>query len=332
MRPLSFHVMKSFDLALLPALDALLQEASVTRAARRLGLSTPAMSHTLARVRDELSDPLLVRSGRGMVLTPRAEALRPEVRALVEAARRTLDAPRSFDPATVDRAFVVAASDYVLTVLGHAVDRELGRVAPRLVLRFVPNTRDDGALLRLGDADLSVGIYEDLPPEMRSRVLLTDRFVCVVRDGHPKVPKRLTLDTYLAIDQVQVAPRGRPGGHVDDVLAERGLTRRVVRAVPYFHAALALVSTTDYLLTVPERMATAAAPALGLRVLELPIPTKPYALSLVWHPRYDADLAHRLVRDALVRAAGEHAKGRHEEAETRLRPRGPTGTRPRRRS
>ena len=310
--------MESLDLNLLVTLDALLQEGSVTLAARRVGLSTPAMSHALARVRDRLGDPILVRSGRGMVLTPRAEALRARVHSVVAEARQTLAPERPFIARDLTRGFVIHASDYVLTVLGLPLDRLLRAEAPGVDLRFVPNSPDDAEDLRTGGSDLAVGIYGDLPQEMRSRPLLTDRFVCVVRADHPTVGKRLTLEQYLQLAHIQVAPRGKPGGHLDDALAARGHARRVARAVPYFVTALGLAAQTDYALAISERIATRLAPGLGLRVLELPFAVQPYALSLVWHPRFECDAAHRFVRDALVRAAREAAGDSHPEARTRL--------------
>lgn len=133
---------------------------------------------------------------------------------------------------------MIRASDHVLTVVGVELDRIVHDGAPGAVLRFVPNLGDDPEALRDGSADLAVGIYGDLPPELRTRVLLTDRFVCVVRAAHPTVKKRLSLDQYLALEHVQVAPRGKPGGYIDDVLTERGVARRITRAVPFFLAAL----------------------------------------------------------------------------------------------
>lgn len=315
---ISLHTVESLDLNLLATLDALLQEGSVTRAARRVGLSTPAMSHALARARERLGDPILVRSGRGMVLTPRAEALRARVHSVLAEARQALAPERPFVAHDLTRGFVIHASDYVLTVLGLPLDRLLRAEAPGVDLRFVPNTADDAGQLRDGGSDLAVGIYGDLPQEMRSRPLLTDRFVCVVRADHPRVGKRLTLEQYLQLAHIQVAPRGKPGGHLDDVLAARGHTRRVARAVPYFVTALGLAAQTDYALSISERIAARLAPGLGLRVLELPFAVRPYALSLVWHPRFDGDAAHRFLRDALVRAAREAAGDSHPEAQTRL--------------
>lgn len=313
--------MESTDLGVLVNLDALLQEGSVTGAARRVGLSTPAMSHALARIRLRLGDPILVRAGRGMVLTPRAEALKVRVHAVVNAARQTLEPERPFVPAELERSFVVHVTDYVLTVLGLVVDRILRAEAPLVSLRFVPNTANDAALLREGDADLAVGIYGELPPEMRNRRLLTDRLVCVVRRDHATVGKRLTLEQFVRLPHIQVAPRGQTGGYLDDVLRDRGQARRVARAVPYFLTALQMAAHTDYVLTISERVARQVAPGLGLRLLEPPVKLRPYALSLVWHPRFDADAGHRFVREVFTRAAQEAAGDQHADPRTRLEPR-----------
>jgi len=323
--------MESADLGLLVSLDALLQEGSVTQAARRVGLSTPAMSHALARIRDRLSDPILVRAGRGMLLTPRAEALKARVHSVVTEARQALEPDRPFIARELSRTFVVHVTDYVLAVLGLVVDRLLRDEAPGACLRFVPNTPDDPAVLRDGGADLAVGIYGDLPQEMRSRQLVTDRFVCVVRKDHPVVGKRLNLDQFVELAHIQVAPRGKPGGYLDDVLRDKGRRRTVARAVPYFVTALQLTAQTDYLLVVSERIAERLAPSLGLKILEVPVELRPYALSLVWHPRFDGDAAHRFLRDVFTRAAREAAGDQHAEPRARLDASDPTSGHARRR-
>lgn len=323
--------MDASDFGLLVSLDALLQEGSVTGAAKRVGLSTPAMSHALARIRERLGDPILVRSGRGMLLTPRALALKPQVYNVVTEARRTLAPERPFVPRELSRTFVVHVTDYVLTVLGAAVDRILRAEAPKVCVRFVPNTHDDSAMLRDQGSDLAVGIYGDLPQEMRTRQLLTDRFVCVVRREHPGAFKRLSLERFVSLDHVQVAPRGQTGGYVDDVLRERGLSRNVARAVPYFLTALQLVAETDYVLTVSERIARRYEASLRLAIFEAPVRLRPYALSLVWHPRLDADAGHRFLREVFLRAAKEVAGERHEEPRTRLDASDPTSGQRRRR-
>ena len=312
--------MQPAELGILVTLDALLQDGSVTGAARRMGLSTPAMSHALARIRLQLGDPLLVRAGRGMVLTPRAEALKPRVRAVVAAAQETLAPERPFVAAELERTFSLLATDYVLTVLGLTVDATLQAEAPGVALRFMPNTSDDPAVLRAGGADLAIGIYGELPPELRSRVLLTDRLVAVLRRGHPVADRRLSLAQYVRLKHVQIAPRGQPGGYLDDTLRARGHTRTIARAVPFFLTALELVVRTDYVLTVSERIARRLAPGLGLEVYEVPMPLRPFALSLVWHPRFDGDAGHQFLRDVFTRAATATAGDRHDNPRTRLNP------------
>lgn len=296
--------MESRDLNLLLTLDALLQEENVTLAAKRMGLSTPAASHALARIRNRLDDPILVRAGRRMVLTPRAERLRPEVRSLVEEATRVLSAAVPFSPGDLKRTFTVFTTDHVLLVLGRAVDRILREEASGVSLRFLPSVADDWIPLRDGVADLSVCILGHFPPEFRTRQLFVDRFVCVVRGDHPRIGKRLTLDEYLALEHIVVSPLGRPS-HVDRVLAERGLERRIRRVVPFFISGLLMAATTDYVLTVSDRAALALVDTLHLRIVEPPLPLPPYGLNLLWHPRLENEPANRWLREVFVRAASE---------------------------
>jgi DNA-binding transcriptional LysR family regulator len=316
--------MESRDLSLLLTLDALLQEENVTLAAKRLGLSTPAASHALARIRERLGDPVLVRAGRSMVLTPRAEQLRPLVRSLVEDAARVMSAAVPFAPGGLTRTFTIFTTDHVLLVLGPAVDRILREEAPDVCLRFLPSVMEDWIPLRDGVADLSVCILGHFPAEFRTRQLFTDRFVCVVRADHPRVGKRLTLDEYLALDHIVVSPLGHRSG-VDAVLAERGLERRVRRIVPFFNSGLLLAAATDYALTVSDRAALALAGTLGLRIVEPPLPLSSYSLNLLWHPRLENEPANRWLREVFVRAAKEampaDLKGPGPDASQRARTR-----------
>jgi DNA-binding transcriptional LysR family regulator len=298
--------MESRDLGLLLTLDALLQESNVTLAGRRLGLSTPATSHALGRIRERLGDPILVRAGRGMVLTPRAEQLRPLVRSLVEEATRVLDAATPFSPRGLRRTFTIYTTDHVLLLLGPVVDRILREEAPEVTLRFLPSVVDDWIPLRDGAADLSVCILGHFPAEFRTRKLFTDRFTCAVRQGHPRVGKKLSLDEYLALEHVVVAPLGRPS-HVDQVLSARGQSRRIRQVVPYFLAGLHVAATTDCALTVSERAATALAGTLGLRLVPPPLALGEYPLHLLWHPRLENEPANRWLREVFVRAAAEAA-------------------------
>lgn len=297
--------LRDLDLNLLPALHALLQEHSVTRAAARMGLSTPAMSQTLSRLRTALGDPLLVRAGRGMVPSPRAESLRPRVEAVLRGVGALLDPGDEFTPATSTRAFRVLASDYVVLALGVALDQLVSREAPDVGLRLMPNTQRDSERVRQGEADLAIGVFHGLPPEVRIRKLFEERLVCVVRDDHPGVRQRLSVEQYTAMRHIQVAPRGRPGGLVDDVLARKGRSRQVVRQVPFFFAGLVLASRSDYVLTLPRRLAVAMAARFGLRILALPLGLGRYAVSQIWHPRHDADAGHRWLRGRIVAACAE---------------------------
>lgn len=295
--------LRDVDLNLLVALDALLEHQSVTRAAARIGLSTPATSHALARLRTLLGDPLLVRAGRQMVLTPNAGALKPRVRALVEELREVLTPQSAGDLRELDRDFVVHASDYALLVLGAAVDARAREQAPRVCLQFLPNVDRDAELLRLAEIDLAVGVFPSLPPEIHTQKLFDERLVGVVRDAHPLLRRRPSAERFAALEHIQVAPRGRPGGVVDEALARAGLRRRVTRRVPFFLSALHLVAETDCVLTVPERVARATAPRFGLRVFELPIAVAGYPFQQIWHPRNHADAAHRWLRESFVAAA-----------------------------
>ena len=309
--------MDARDLGLLLTLDALLQEVSVTRAARRLGLSTPGASHALARLRTRLGDPILVRAGRQMVLTPRAEQLRPHVRSLVEEASRVLRRPGPFVPRTLAHTFTVFATDHVLLVLGGAVDRLVRTEAPQVSLRFLPAIAADWLALRDGSADLSVRLPGLVPSEFRSRPLLTEPFVCVARRGNPRVRSRLTLAQYLGLDHLVVAADGK-AGQVDEVLAARGHERRIRRTLPFVDAALRIVAETDYVLTVSRSAATAAAVALNLRILPSPLAIEATTVQLLWHPRLDNEPANAWLRDVFVRAAKSTSPAANSRAAARV--------------
>ena len=316
--------MEQSDLAALNTLHALLQESSVTRAARRLALSTPAVSHALARLRERFDDPLLVRAGRMMVLTPFAERLKPLVADAVSAAQLVYREQGAFNPTQMQRTFTVSATDYVLLVFGARFDAAVASGAPHLNLRFVPNAADDARRLRESETDIAIGIYGELPPELKTRAIITDRFVCVVRDGHPTIGAKLTLDQFTAAEHIQIAPRGRPGGYLDELLHARGLRRRVARAVPYFQVALEMTASSDRVLTVSERIVHRLGPQLGVRVLEPPLPLEPFALSMVWHPRFDADPGHRWLRDQFVAVTKAMDGVQHDDARRNLSATDPT--------
>lgn len=291
------------DLNLLHTLHALLEEESITRAALRLGRSPPAVSQALAKLRTTLQDPLLVRAGRGMVPSPRAQELRPQVASVLERIANVFDPATPFDPAASTRDFLVHGSDYIVHVLGVVLDGLLQSQAPNISLNFMPNVPADPDLVREGSIDLAIGVYTNLHPEIRIQKLFDESFVCVVRRDHPSVRSRLSLERYADLGHVQIAPRGRAGGVVDDALAAKGMRRRVLRRVPFFYAGLTLAARTDLILTVPRRLAMCEAERHGLRILDLPLPLSPYPITQIWHPRSEADPGHRWFRATVAEAA-----------------------------
>ncbi|MEW9548759.1 LysR family transcriptional regulator [Nonomuraea sp. NPDC050783] len=285
------------SLDLLIALDVLLEEGSVSAAARRLHLSEPAMSRTLGRIRKAMGDPVLVRSGRQMVPTPRALAVREEVRGLVEAARRVFTPPGRLDPATLVRRFVILASDAVITAVSLPLMAEAARSAPGVTFHFLPEGHGDQHALREGSADLEVTVIENPAPETRVEPLMADRAIGVVRPGHPLLNGPVTAERLAAAEHVIATRRGRTRGPVDEALAARGLERRIAGSVPTFGASLLAVRDSDLVGMTPERLTAPLVRALGLVTFPIPLELPEMALSQAWHPRHDADPAHAWLRE-----------------------------------
>jgi DNA-binding transcriptional LysR family regulator len=298
------------DLSLLPALDALLTEASVTRAARRLGLSPSAMSRTLDRLRAMAGDPLLVRAGRGLVLTPRAEAMRDRVRQVTREATAVLGPDdTALDPATLERRFTLRANDGFVEVLGAELVLAVRTAAPGVRLRFAPKPDKDVGPLRAGDVDLEIGVLGESGPEIRIQALFRDRFAGAVRRGHPLLTGPVTPERYAACEHVTASRRGRAAGPVDDALAALGLSREVAVVVPSFAAALALAARSDLVALVPRSFAAASARRTGgaLEMFDLPLALDEITVSQMWHPRLDADAAHRWLRGVVLKVCGSEA-------------------------
>jgi DNA-binding transcriptional LysR family regulator len=296
------------DLNLLVTLDALLAEGSVARAARRLRLSPSAMSRALARLRDVTGDPLLVRAGRGLVPTPRALALREEVALLVQQAQAALRPAAALDLAGLRRSFTLRVADGFVETVGPALLARLGRETPGLRLRFMTRTDQDSALLRDGSVDLETGVVSPTSsPELLTQALFRDHFVGVVRHGHPLAAGTITPERYAAGRHILVTRRSPERGAPDDALAPLGLDRDIVTRVDGFAAALALARSSDLIATVPA-LQTGSLRA-GLHSFVLPMAMPDITVSLLWHPRLDADLAHRWLRDCVRIAYAEAAHG-----------------------
>lgn len=291
------------DLNLLVALDVLLAEGSVAGAARVLGLSDSAMSRTLLRLRAATGDPLLVRAGRGLVATPHATALRERVRALTDEARSVLrPAAGELNLAGLERDFTIRANEGFIEAFAARLVGAVTKAAPGVRLRFAPKPDKDVRPLREGLVDLEIGVLGDSGPEIRIQSLFQDRFIGVVRHGHPLASGEITASRYAACAHVVASRRGRTRGPVDDALAALGLQRRVVAIVPSFPAALAIAATSDLvgLVTSSFFRAGQGTGSTAVHDFQLPVRTDTITVSQMWHPRMHADPGHRWLRDMVL--------------------------------
>jgi DNA-binding transcriptional LysR family regulator len=296
--------LSSIDLNLLLALEALLHTGSVTAAGRRIGLSQPAMSHALARLREMLGDPLLVREGRTMRRTALAERILPRLRELLTEIESTLLGHRRFTPAESVRSFRIATNDYCGALLLPALLAIVRRSAPRADLEFHAYRGYAPAHeLALGELDLAIGVFLHVDPALAKKPLFSDGFACVVRRGNPRVGKTLTLERYVELDHALITSPDYGPGVVDLALAARGLRRRVVARVPHFLVAPALVAKSDLILTLPERVARMASRMHGLRLLAPPLELTPFEVQMVWHARSEPDAASIWLRARVGEAA-----------------------------
>lgn len=295
--------MKQPDMNLLIALDVLLAEQSVAGAARRLDLSTSAMSRTLGRLRQVTDDPLLVRAGRRMVLTPYAESIRERTRDTVFDALDILQPDsRALDPATLQRTFTLRANDGFVDVFAARLIARIAALAPNVRLCFVPKPEKSADALREGRVDLEIGVLGNMGPEIRIKALFRDRFVGVVRKEHPLAREPdVTVQQYTQWGHIVASRSGRPVGPVDEALHGLGLERHVVATVPGFPAALSVARASDLIALVPasflmhERRDDGVTAAL--RVFELPVKTDGITVYQMWHPRQQMDAAHRWLRE-----------------------------------
>ncbi|MEV0112241.1 LysR family transcriptional regulator [Streptomyces sp. NPDC050844] len=286
---------RGLDLNLLLALDVLLDEESVSGAARRLHLSEPAMSRTLGRIRKALGDPVLVRAGRRMVPTPHALAVRAEVSAVVERARALFAGPGAADLRTVSRTLTVLGSDVIAAAYGPALFARAAAEAPGVRIRFLGESHVDAPVLREGTADLEVGVIDTVAPEVRIERLHDDRMLGVVRPGHPLLRGELTPERFAAADHITVSRKGRLHGPLDAALAELGLERRVVGSVGTYPSSLFVLLRTD-LVGLVTSWARPLTDTLGLVTFDVPLDLPPLRLAIAWHPRHDADPAHAWLR------------------------------------
>jgi len=304
------------DLNLLTTLDVLLAEGSVARAARRMRLSPSAMSRALARLRETTGDPLLVRAGRGLVPTPRALELRARVSQLVQDGEAVLRPAEKLDLERLIRTFTLRTSEGFVETFGPDLIARVGNEAPGVRLCFVQKPDKDSAPLRDGAVDLETGVVGDTTgPEVRAQALFRDRFVGVVRKGHTLSRGRITPARYAGGRHIGVSRRGLDRGPIDDALQKLGLEREIVAIVGGFASALALARTSDLIASVPERHTEGL--RAGMHSFPLPVPMPEITVSLLWHPRMDADPAHRWLRGCVRDACAVKVTDRRSAASPR---------------
>jgi DNA-binding transcriptional LysR family regulator len=287
------------DLNLLITLDVLLAEGNVTRAAQRLRLSPSAMSRSLTRLRKTTGDPLLVRAGRGLVPTPRALELREKVSQLVQDAEAMLRPEKTPDLKQLVRTFTLRTSEGFAENFGPDLIARIGVEAPGVLLCFVQKLDKDSAQLRAGTIDLETGVVgTTMGPEVRAQALFRDRFVGVVRLGHPLCQGKITPTRYATGRHIGISRRGLDMWPIDEALGLIGLERDIAVIVAGFSTAVAMSRDSELIASVPERHTGSL--RAGMHTFPLPFKTPEFTVSLLWHPRFHADPAHRWLRSLVM--------------------------------
>lgn len=291
--------MSTPDLNLLITLDVLLAEGSVARAAQRLRLSPSAMSRTLARLRRTTGDPLLVRAGRGLVPTPRALELRGRTGQLVQDVEAVLRPAEQINLTRIARTFTIRTREGFVENFGPALVARAEAVAPGVRLCFLQKTSKESTSLRDGSVDLETGVVgRTTGPEIRSQALFRDRFVGVVRRRHPLSRGRITPARFAAGRHISVAGLGIDAEPIEEALGQLGLEREIITTVSGYAGALALARASDLIASVPERHTGVL--RASLHTFPLPFPTPEITVSLLWHPRLEADPVHHWLRGLVV--------------------------------
>jgi DNA-binding transcriptional LysR family regulator len=292
------------DLNLLVVFEALMAERHVTRAGERIGLSQPATSAALNRLRRLLDDELFVRRTDGMKPTRRAQELAVPLRQALMQIQAALE-PQTFEPATARRTFKLATNDFAASLVLPSLGVRIGNEAPHIDLRVI--AADDALAMELLDrdaVDLAIAPFEIVEPQFERQHLLDPAgFLCVMRTGHPLASAPLTLETFAASPQLLISRTGDPSGFVDDILAEVGLQRRVAFTVPSFLLAPVVLAQTDYIAVLPRRLVTMCQQMMDLVACEPPFPQRKFPLAMLWHQRLSADPGHIWLRTILMEVA-----------------------------
>lgn len=293
-----------YDLNLLPIFLALMDERNVTRAARRLGMTQPALSNALNRLRDTLRDPLFIRERYGMKPTQMAEELAPVVRAALAGLDDAILGQQQFDPALATRQFTVAPNSYVEFVLMPVIAARLREQAPGLRLRLTPFGNDlveTGAIS--GTTEMVLGRIMDAPDNMVVQHLMDDGLACVVREDHPEIGDSISQEQYERMKHVNVLPPGRMRTGLFQALQQRGVKRDVAVSVTHFLAVPEMIAVTDYCATLPRLICERLRRDQRLKVLPAPVDLGSFPVELAWHVRYRSDPAHRWLRSLIGEVA-----------------------------
>jgi DNA-binding transcriptional LysR family regulator len=294
---------RTVDLNLLKAFDALMSERAVTRAAVRIGLSQPAMSHALSRLRSLFADDLFVRAATGMEPTARARDVAPLVTAAIEHIEAALNLGATLDPAASTVIFTAGMAEYAEVALVGPLARGFAETAPNATLRLVPATGPQALdQLERGEIDVAVAHLLHLPAHLEACELLRDPFVVLMRKGHPAAARPWSLEAYAGLGHVLVSPRGATSGALDRILVDFGLTRRLALFVATYLAVPAALARSDFVATVPERTARQIARTAEVEILPLPIDFAT-TVSMVWHRRTAKDPAQSWFRALVTEAA-----------------------------
>lgn len=279
----------AFDLNLLLVFNQIMREGNVTRAAERLGKTQSAVSQSLKRLRMLLKDPLFLRTQEGLVPTHRAEQLAPQVQALLDSIQTLIKPPLPFDPLRESAQLKLIMSDYSQLVILPSLLQTVAALAPNTELLVIPGYDDLEQRLLSGEAQVGFGVKLHDSPHLLQRKLLDDEIVCLIRNNHPLVQETLSLETYLQLDHILIAPRGRPGSYMDSALEAMNRTRRVVLRIPNFMAVPELIAKTDHVVLLPLRIARWWEQRLPVRVFPPPLAVPGFSTLLVWHERAHED-------------------------------------------
>jgi DNA-binding transcriptional LysR family regulator len=306
---------RTIDLNLLVIFDAVLRERSVSRAAARLNMTQPAVSHALARLRATLGDDLLIRTPDGMAATPLAERLAGPVRQHMEGLRRALETSADFQPSTSERCFAIAINNHAALALTAPLAALVSAEAPGISLDLRPSFSVDLAdLLDHGELDLAIGSFTASAERFRHDHLFEDRFAAVVRRGHPKADESgcISFETLARLPHLVLSSTDEETAFVDEALAAKGLERHVALRAPMV-AAAALLEQSDMVAVMGTRSARAFARFTPLNVAALPFPSPPLLKIMMWHRRLDDYQPHRWLRDIVRRACKAGLEAEHTE-------------------